>query len=94
LRDAPQNVFVRTHTHTYTHTCTDVHVLGTRTQSIKVLQQDLEEAEKQVDLMTQRIEGNKAEMARLQRCEARSAWDLGVGFGVRAAVVPGLARLI
>jgi chromosome segregation ATPase len=39
-------------------------------QSIKVLQQDLEEAEKQVDLMTQRMEANKAEMSRLQRCEA------------------------
>ena len=46
------------------------------------MQQDLEEAEKQVDLMTQRIEANKAEMARLQRCEARSAFAFWVSFAI------------
>lgn len=40
-------------------------------QSAKVLEQDLEEAERQLDLMTQRIDANKSEMARLQRVEAR-----------------------
>ena len=35
-----------------------------------ILQQDLEEAEKQVDIMTQRIESTKSEMSRLHRVEA------------------------
>lgn len=38
-----------------------------------MLQQDLEEAEKQVDIMTERIESNKSEMSRLQRSEASKA---------------------
>jgi len=44
-----------------------------RVQNMRVLQQDLEEAERQVDVMTERIESNKSEMSRLQRCEATNS---------------------
>ena len=60
-------------------------------KSLAIVQADLEEAEKQVDIVTQKLESSKGEMMRLQRVEAGNG-DLQVCVCVCVCVLAARAE--